>query len=193
MSSVANFVFFRSLSYREYPRYDQIIQHLKSLEERNPNLVKLTFPGSSVEGRKIPLLHIGPKSDLQGESMFHTCRFNNRTNDTGMYLDRHAVFIDAGIHAREWIAPISALYAIDAILDGINTGSPVNDVDWFFFPILNPDGYEFSHESDRNWRKNRRENSASACAGVDLNRNFDVIGNGVGASTNPCKEIYKGV
>lgn len=28
-------------------------------------------------------------------------------------------------------------------------------VDWYFVPLANPDGYEFSHETNRLWRKNR--------------------------------------
>jgi murein tripeptide amidase MpaA len=28
-------------------------------------------------------------------------------------------------------------------------------VDWYIIPLLNPDGYEYSHEVDRMWRKNR--------------------------------------
>ncbi len=32
----------------------------------------------------------------------------------------------------------------------------------------------------------------SRCSGVDLNRNYDVVGFGVGASSDPCDETYKG-
>ena len=34
--------------------------------------------------------------------------------------------------------------------------------------------------------------SGSLCYGVDLNRNWDVVGFGVGASKNPCQETYQG-
>ena len=65
-------------------------------------------------------------------------------------------------------------------------------VDWHILPLVNPDGYEYSHSSDRLWRKNRRPPPAGkVCPGVDLNRNFDV-GYGLGASTNPCEEVYQG-
>jgi hypothetical protein len=33
--------------------------------------------------------------------------------------------------------------------------SEVTNVDWYIMPLLNPDGYEFSHTDDRMWRKNR--------------------------------------
>ena len=72
--------------------------------------------------------------------------------------------------------------------------------DWIVMPLVNPDGYEYSHTEvthcdiyakyvltqkkkslifiqDRMWRKNRGEsktilNLLSNCKGIDLNRNF---------------------
>lgn len=38
-------------------------------------------------------------------------------------------------------------------------------------PVLNPDGYEYTHTQDRMWRKNRASYGGE-CVGVDLNRNF---------------------
>ena len=32
-------------------------------------------------------------------------------------------------------------------------------VNWIIMPLLNPDGYEYSHTHDRMWRKNRTPNS----------------------------------
>merc|ERR1712223_1157798 len=66
----------------------------------------------------------------------------------------------------------------------------IQAVDWYVAPLLNPDGYEYSHTNDRMWRKNRSPPpSGSSCYGVDLNRNWDTIGFGLGAtSTNPCRE-----
>ena len=42
---------------------------------------------------------------------------------------------------------------------------------------------------DKNWMF--RKNAGTGCLGVDLNRNFPE-GYGVGASKNPCDEVYKG-
>ena len=58
--------------------------------------------------------------------------------------------------------------------------------------MLNPDGYEFSRLHERLWRKNRRPPSNDGCFGVDLNRNYDVIGFGVGASNDSCSNTYLG-
>lgn len=52
-----------------------------------------------------------------------------------------------------------------------------NILRWFCFasrhivPILNPDGYEYTHTHDRMWRKNRAKHDGER-VGVDLNRNF---------------------
>ena len=58
-------------------------------------------------------------------------------------------------------------------------------------PLVNPDGYEFSRNEDRQWRKNRRKNPGSKCFGVDLNRNFGKKF-GTASSKNPCDEDFRG-
>ena len=71
-----------------------------------------------------------------------------------------------GIHAREWVSPTSGLYTIEQIIQNhINAinGDPFDEdvvaVDWYIIPLLNPDGYEYSHTHDRMWRKNRTPDS----------------------------------
>jgi murein tripeptide amidase MpaA len=59
---------------------------------------------------------------------------------------RPAVLVDGGIHAREWIAPAMALYIIHQLVEHNDTNSDLTDgVDWLILPVLNPDGYEYSH------------------------------------------------
>lgn len=60
-------------------------------------------------------------------------------------------------------------------------------------PVANPDGYEYTHQVDRLWRKNRGGVGKGRCAGVDLNRNFGYKWGGQGASRQPCSEIFAGV
>lgn len=55
---------------------------------------------------------------------------------------------------------------------------------------MNPDGYEYTHTTDRLWRKNRRRNTF--CTGVDLNRNYGYKWGGQGASRQPCAETFAG-
>ncbi|KOB73602.1 Molting carboxypeptidase A, partial [Operophtera brumata] len=61
----------------------------------------------------------------------------------------------------------------------------------YFLPVMNPDGYEYSHLDDRMWRKNRRW-LGNQCIGVDLNRNFSIGWGGKGSSDNPTSPFYRG-
>lgn len=77
-----------------------------------------------------------------------------------------------GIHAREWISPAVSLYIIDQLVS--NADGLAERYNFYILPSVNPDGYEYSHSSDRMWRKSRSETGSSVgCKGVDLNRNFD--------------------
>jgi murein tripeptide amidase MpaA len=65
--------------------------------------------------------------------------------------------------------------------------------DWYFLPLVNPDGYEYSRLTDRMWRKTRVPNEGSTCVGADANRNFDHNFAGPGTSSNPCSETFHGM
>jgi len=109
---------------------------------------------------------------------------------------RPAIWIDSTIHAREWITGAVGTYIIDQLLNSNETEiqSWLDDYDFYILPITNPDGYEFTHTTDRFWRKSRSLNGSPVdCIGTDLNRNFDFhwLENG-GASSNPCSNTFGG-
>ena len=69
--------------------------------------------------------------------------------------------------------------------------------------MLNPDGYTYSRNKYRRWRKTTSKQKTSnrtrgkksrktECRGVDLNRNFGYKWRGKGSSNNPCSAIYAG-
>lgn len=66
----------------------------------------------------------------------------------------------------------------------------LDDYDFWFLPVVNPDGYEHTHTADRLWRKTRSR--GTFCNGVDPNRNYPVHWREVGASNFPCDETYAG-
>jgi len=113
-----------------------------------------------------------------------------KTSEAG----RKAYWVDAGIHAREWLSTATSLKIINHLMK--NQDKKVKRLrtkyDWYIAPVLNPDGYVFSHKKSRLWRKNRSPNAGSRCIGTDLNRNFDYKWGTVGVSTNPCNLIYCG-
>lgn len=67
--------------------------------------------------------------------------------------------------------------------------------DWYIIPVANPDGYVYSFEKDRMWRKTRSRNMTvnKWCVGADANRNWGGRGWGeIGANRSPCSNIYAG-
>ncbi|RMX60512.1 hypothetical protein pdam_00001433 [Pocillopora damicornis] len=70
----------------------------------------------------------------------------------------------------------------------------VDRLEWIIVPVVNVDGYIYTHKEDRLWRKNRRPNGNSTkCIGTDLNRNFNFRWATVGADYGkPCSDIYPG-
>jgi len=102
-------------------------------------------------------------------------------------------YIHCTIHAREWITTTSCLYILDQLLNkDVDRQLLLDRYHWVLIPILNIDGYDYSHTSDRLWRKNRQPNAGSSCSGTDVNRNYAYGWGGPGASTNPCSETFRG-
>ncbi|TDG46690.1 hypothetical protein AWZ03_006870 [Drosophila navojoa] len=105
------------------------------------------------------------------------------------------VFIESNIHAREWITSATATWLINELLTSKDESvrELAESHDWYIIPVLNVDGFVYTHETDRLWRKTRQPSLISDCVGVDPNRNFDShwMENG-GASSDPCDETYAG-
>ncbi|KAK4007882.1 hypothetical protein OUZ56_013031 [Daphnia magna] len=171
-----------------YHTLNDIYAFLTYLNTTYPKLVQLTNIGSSYEKRPLYVLRI---------------------SDSSSAGTRPAIWIDGGIHAREWISPAVATYIIQQLVEVPANAKLLSNVDWYIMPVVNPDGYEYTHTKDRMWRKTRSVSNTSSCRGADPNRNFgykEVIANkfkppslfqmmqwgGLGASTNPCDDTYRG-
>ncbi|XP_014164931.1 carboxypeptidase A2 isoform X2 [Geospiza fortis] len=109
---------------------------------------------------------------------------------------RPAIWLDAGIHSREWVTQASALWIANKIASDYGTDESITSLldkmDLFLLPVANPDGFVYTHTSNRMWRKTRSKIPGSICVGVDPNRNWDAGFGGPGASNNPCSESYHG-
>lgn len=145
-----------------------ILDRLDALVAAQAGRVSLVEVGESVEGRPIRGVRItnpGP-------------------------ADRPVVLVQATQHAREWIAAAASVFAAEQLataplggeLDGL-----LDQVEVVVVPVANPDGYVYSWQQDRFWRKNR-----GGELGVDLNRNWSVAWGGDGASPNPEDDDYRG-
>jgi len=105
-----------------------------------------------------------------------------------------AVWIDGGIHAREWISPATVTWMLRELVENDAAHSDLlENMDWYILPDHNPDGYAFTRDSDRMWRKTRSEHgSLFGCKGVDPNRNWGYQWNTGGSSNDKCSDTYHG-
>ncbi|XP_072021622.1 carboxypeptidase B-like [Amphiura filiformis] len=109
---------------------------------------------------------------------------------------KRVIYIQGGIHAREWISPATMMYMANEMVTMYGVDSTVtamvDNYDWYIVPSLNVDGYDYTWTNDRMWRKNRQPNTGSSCIGTDLNRNYPYKWGGSGTSDNPCSDIFHG-
>ncbi len=155
--------------HNDYRNYQAVDARLDALAAAFPGRVTTLDIGLSLEGRAIRGVRI--------------------TNPGA--VDRPVVFVQGCQHAREWIAVAAPMFAAEAFATA-GAGSLLDDlldqVELVVVPIVNPDGYVYSWDVERYWRKNRRDGH-----GVDLNRNWSVVWGGEGASDDPFAENYHGV
>ena len=55
------------------------------------------------------------------------------------------VWIEAGIHAREWISPAMSTYIIDSLINN-DKDNFTSQMNFYVLPSANPDGYQYSRE-----------------------------------------------
>ncbi|XP_065087362.1 zinc carboxypeptidase A 1-like [Ochlerotatus camptorhynchus] len=103
------------------------------------------------------------------------------------------IFIEGGIHAREWISPATVTYILNALLtsEDASVRNIAENYDWYIFPSVNPDGYVYSHNRNRYWRKTRTP-YPGGCFGADPNRNWDFFWAVAGASRRCYAESFAG-
>ncbi len=83
------------------------------------------------------------------------------------------VFLECGIHSREWVSTASCLWMMNALINDASLAYLTNKFKFIIVPTLNADGYVYTHGSDRMWRKTRTTQSGTTCVGADPNRQYD--------------------
>ncbi|ALC48901.1 CG42264, partial [Drosophila busckii] len=160
------------LTWRRYHDHGDLQQFLQNTLETHADLAEIIQIGLTRNKRPMEVLRISN---------------GNRAN--------WSVFVDAGLQARDWLSPAALSYAIAKLTWLWGEGQlerAMRRIDWYFLPLANPDGYQYSRLTDRLWTKNRNYDIDSGCYGVNLDRNFEYAWGGAGATQNACKNLYQG-
>jgi hypothetical protein len=171
--------------WRSWDEPGGIRDELYAVARDNPQLVKLEVLGRTHQGRELIALKLtqGARGVRDGA--------------------RPAVLYSSLQHAREWISVevnrrilhhfIDRWRADDEEIRGL-----LRSTELWFVIVANPDGYQYTFDTERLWRKNLRDNNGdgqiSVGDGVDPNRNFDEHWgyDNEGSSPDPADETYRG-
>ncbi|NXP68383.1 CBPO Carboxypeptidase, partial [Chloropsis cyanopogon] len=160
--------------YTEYHPMEEIYQWMTQIQKNNSELVTQHFLGKTFENRTMYYLQISQPSNKP----------------------KKIIWMDCGIHAREWISPAFCQWFVKEILQNYKTDPKISrflqNLDLCVLPVLNIDGYIYSWEEDRLWRKNRSPYENGTCYGTDLNRNFNSSWGSAGVSFNCSSDVFCG-
>uniref|UniRef100_A0A8C0JCL6 Carboxypeptidase O n=1 Tax=Chelonoidis abingdonii TaxID=106734 RepID=A0A8C0JCL6_CHEAB len=136
------------------------------IKESNSELVTQHYLGMTYENRPMYYLKISQPSNKA----------------------KKIIWMDCGLHAREWISPAFCQWFMKEILQNYKTDPKIKsflqNLDVYILPVLNIDGYIYSWTTERLWRKSRSALINSTCFGTDLNRNFNGSWGSIGVSHN---------
>jgi len=153
-----------STFHADYHASDDISTFLHELASAFPETTSLFHMGNSFEGR--PLEGVKIAKSKHGKH-------------------RRAFVILGPQHAREWVAASTSLYlahalAVDPLEQhpdhaGFTLGHLLDLYEFHIIPNPNPDGYEYTHTTDRLWYKNRQivsHDGVIDCEGIDMDSNW---------------------
>ncbi|WP_322936881.1 M14 family metallopeptidase [Nocardioides bizhenqiangii] len=149
--------------WRSYDEPGGIRDQLRAAARANPQIAKLVKIGTTHQGREILALKLtqGARGKVDGS--------------------RPAVLYSGTQHAREWIATEVTRRLMKHYIDRWRANDKavrnlLKTTELWFVPVANPDGYQYSFDVERLWRKNLRDNNGdgqiTGVDGVDPNRNF---------------------
>ena len=166
--------------------YDELLLELDSMVANYPHLITVKQPIDTFlteEGRPIYFVKISDNPNVDESS------------------SESQVLYDALHHAREPMSMTQLVFYMQYLLENYDNNEQVkyivDNLELYFIPCLNPDGYVYNQTTDPNgggfWRKNRR-NNLDGTYGVDLNRNYGFNWglDNVGSSPSTSSFTYRG-
>lgn len=170
----------------DYLTYDELLEELDSMALLYPNLITVKQPIDTFltyEGRPIYYVKISDNATLD----------ESASESQVLYTALH--------HAREPVSMMQLVFYMQYLLENYGNNEKVNHIidnmELFFVPCVNPDGYVYNETTDPSgggmWRKNRRDH-ADGNFGVDVNRNYgeDWGIDNVGSSPFTWSSTYRG-
>ncbi|XP_066933740.1 zinc carboxypeptidase-like [Clytia hemisphaerica] len=166
----------RIFNYKRFNRFGDILHELKRLQCRFKKKMEIMEIGRSYERRPLVVVKIT-------KNVLNECISNKKI-----------VWIDGGVHSREWISVAGAMWMIKELLISKKTSiQKLLETHVFYIaPVFNPDGYEYTFTDDRLWRKTRRPTNKKGCIGTDVNRNWNFKWGLDEKNKEPCGLTYHG-
>ena len=149
--------------WRSYDEPGGIRDQLYAAARNNPQLVKLEVLGHTGQGREIIAVKLTQGAQEQPDGR------------------RPAVLYSSTQHAREWISTEVNRRLMNHYIDRWRANDRevrklLQTTEFWFILVANPDGYQYTFDHERLWRKNLRDNNGDGQTqvgdGVDPNRNF---------------------
>jgi hypothetical protein len=170
--------------WRSFDQPGGIRDEIYDIAKRNPRTVKLEVLGHTLQGREILAVKVTK----------HASKVADGSRPSVLYISTQ--------HAREWISTEVNRRLLHHFVDGYGrdaeTTKMVNTRELWFVLVANPDGYQYTFEHERLWRKNLHDNDGNGqitnADGVDPNRNFDEHWNydNEGSSSEFGSETFRG-
>lgn len=158
--------------FKDYRDLESIYRFIDDISEKYDRLNVKTI-GKTFQGRSIKSVVV------RGGPGYRKRQRNNKNKKNS------SVLVVSGVQARDWLAISSTLYSLLQLAKE----APA-ELDYIFIPIMNPDGYLYTWEYDRLWRKNRQPTGVSMCSGIDIDHSF--FQETQSGSRTPCSEYYGG-
>ena len=113
-----------SFSFEKFNTLEEINTWLDSLAKSYPEKVQVISAGRTYQNRSIKGVKLTFNASNPG------------------------IFIEGGMHAREWLGPATAVYLLNQLLtsEDPEIRKLAESNNWYIFPVVNPDGYVYTHE-----------------------------------------------